>query len=327
MTSSSPSSAAPPTTSGRRLVIGFVVVLLLLAAFLCSGIATGLLFQLSMGAERGAAGLQEDEVVVDGVALKVLTRPGAPGAPTALLIHGFAADKDNWTRFSKWVPTTWRLVVPDLAGFGDSEHRLDVHHDIRAQTERVHQLLVAENSGPVVVVGNSMGGHIASALALLHPQDVRGLVLIDAAGVTPPELSEVQKAFAAGKNPLVVEDVADFDRLLALIFVTPPEVPRPVKTFFAERAAKAREFNEHIFAEFLERPFLLDGRLGDIHAPTLVIWGENDRVLLPSAAKVFVDGIPGATLSLMPHTGHAPMIEHPEETARLVTDFVASLPH
>jgi pimeloyl-ACP methyl ester carboxylesterase len=140
-------------------------------------------------------------------------------------------------------------------------------------------------------------------------------------------LSEVQKAFVEGKNLLLVEDVADADRFMSLMFVTPPNIPHPGKSYFAERAASARVFNEHIFGELGQRPFLLDGRLGEIRAPTLVLWGAEDRVLHASSAKVFAEGIPGAKLTLMPRTGHAPMIEHPEETARLVSEFVTTLQH
>ena len=130
------------------------------------------LLHVAMGTERGQSSLREHEVVVGGVRHTVLSRRGDGAGPTAVLLHGFGGDKDNWTRMAAHLPSSWNLLIPDLAGFGQSERREDVHHDIVAQAERVHLLIQQAESRPVILVGNSMGGHIAAATAALYPDDV-----------------------------------------------------------------------------------------------------------------------------------------------------------
>ena len=298
----------------------------LLAALTMAVAGTGCapaLLHVAMGTERGQSSLREHEVVVGGVRHTVLSRRGDGPGPTAVLLHGFGGDKDNWTRLAAHLPSSWSLLVPDLAGFGQSERRDDVRHDIVAQAERVHLLIQQAESRPVILVGNSMGGHIAAATAALYPDDVAFLVLLDPAGVVSPEPSEVRAALARGEpNPLLTTNVDDFDRVMGLMFVHPPELPGVVKSYFAERAVVNRPWNDRVFQEMGKRPFPLESHLGAIRARTLVLWGAEDRVLHTSGGPVFVGGIKDAELVIMEGTGHTPMIERPADTAAVVADFV-----
>src|SRR5262249_37193749 len=96
-----------------------------------------------------------------------------------------------------------------------------------------------------------------------------------------------------------------------------------VKTYFAERAAAARAFNAKIFDELMHPPMRMESELPNVKARTLVVWGDKDRIIDPSAAQVFASGIPGAQLQIMPNCGHAPMLEYPEESARKLVEFLA----
>ena len=308
-------SGIPSTRSLTALALSTAM----LAAL--SGCAPVLL-HLSMGSERGRGHLREETVVVDGTHIVMTARQGDGDGPTAILIHGFGGDKDNWTRMAARLPASWNLMIPDLAGFGESEKRPDNRHDVVAQVERIHRLVQMAPSRPVILVGNSMGGHIAAATAILHPEDVSALVLVDAAGVQSPVPSEVRLAMARGENPLLTNSVDDFDRVMGLMFVTTPEIPDVVKSHFAQRAAAARPFNDRIFREMAAAPFPLETRLKDIKAPTLVIWGAEDKVLHHSAGPIFAAGIPDARLVTMANTGHIPMLEYPVETARIISNFV-----
>lgn len=295
--------------------------LTLLVVLAGSGCVPALL-HVAIGTERGVSGLVEGDVVVDGLRHRVLTRRGRGDGPTAVLLHGYGGDKDNWTRLAPHLPDEWHLVVPDLAGFGESERQEAARHDIVAQAERIHRLIQLAPSRPVILVGNSMGGHIAAATAILHPEDVFALVLLDPAGVQSPILSPVREAIARGEHPLLVDSVADFKRVVALNFVTPPQIPDVVIETLAERAFVNRPFTERISAQMAERPFPLETRLKDIRAPTLIVWGRQDQVLHESAGPVFAAGITDARLVLLEGTGHLPMIERPVDTARAIVDIV-----
>ncbi len=299
-----------------------VIVVAVVIGLFGSGCAPALL-HVAVGGERGRAGLTKHHERIGDSELVLLRREGGgSSAPTVVFVHGFGADKDNWTRMAAFLPTSWNLIMPDLAGFGESERDPNARHDVVAQAARLHTLVQTAPSRPVVVVGNSMGGHIAAAFAALYPQDVSSLILIDPAGVKPPRESEVHLAMQRGEKPLLASSVEDFDRILGLMFVHPPELPGVIKAYFAERAAKNRDFNDYVFSQMAATPFPLEPQLSSIRAKTLILWGKDDRVLDVSGGDVFVAGIPDARLVIMEGTGHTPMIERPKDVAAVVGAFV-----
>jgi abhydrolase domain-containing protein 6 len=279
-----------------------------------------LLLNLARAMERGQAGFHEGRVTVAGHELVYLR--GGRG-PTALLVHGFAADKDNWTRLATHLTADYDVVALDLPGHGESTRDPDASYDIASQVARLEAFREALELGPLHLAGNSMGGHIATSYTVRYPDAVATLALLNPGGVTSPERSELSLALEAGHNPLLVENVEDYDRLLAFAFVEPPAMPGVVKTYFAERAVENRPFNDKIWGDLHTVPQPLEPVLSEVAAPTLVIWGDSDRVLDPSAAAVFGAGIPGAKVIIMEHIGHAPMIERPEETAALLLEHWA----
>lgn len=279
---------------------------------------------LARSYERGRAGLTQNVVQLEGDEHRVVYLRGGQG-PTVLLLHGFSADKDNWTRLAPHLEGL-DLVIPDLPGHGETTRSESASYDIRAQVAWVKTLHDQLGLGPVHLVGNSMGGHISAAYAVAYPEDVASLALVNPGGITSPVESELTQALKKGWNPLLVEDVADYDRLIDFIFVTPPYIPGPVKAFFAEQAVMHRDFNNEIFVDLGRKPYPLEPVLERIGAPTLIVWGDSDRVLHPSGAAVFDGGIPNSRVAMLEDVGHAPMIEQPEETAAILLDFWGSAP-
>ena len=277
----------------------------------------GLLLRIATEQERGAANLAERTTTWEDHAITYL-EGGDPDGEPVLLIHGFAADKDNWTRFSKYLARKgYRVIAPDLPGHGQSSKISTHRYSIANQVAFVEAFRQELDLGPVHLAGNSMGGQISARYAAEYPDRVRTLGLLNPGGVTSPIPSERQQVILeTGVNPLLVTSVADFDRLLAFVFVEPPRLPGVVKRYFADRAVENRPFNELIWSHINGEAFEpLEPHLGRIHAPTLVLWGDTDRVLHPSGAQVFVDGIPNSRFILMSAMGHVPMIERPGDTA------------
>jgi pimeloyl-ACP methyl ester carboxylesterase len=300
-------------------ILGVLVVVLFAIGGVVYLLFPAMLVDFSRQQERNAAGLTEHSVTAAGHRMPYLA--GGHGE-TILLLHGFSADKDNWTRFARHLTANYHVIAPDLPGFGDSDRLADATYDVRSQVSRIAAFVIALELSSFHLAGNSMGGHISVAYAHRYPQQVKTLGLFDSGGVTEPEPSEFRRAIAEGRNLLLVDDIEDFDRMLAFVFVEKPSVPRPVMRYLAEASVKSRAFNDKIAGQLFANPFPLEPILPEIEQPSLVVWGEKDRVIDVSAATVFADAIPDAELIIMPNVGHLPMIERPEESASYYSDFL-----
>ena len=271
-------------------------------------------------AEAKRYGLTERRVDVGDTSLAVL-EGGAAEAPAVVLLHGYTADRVVWMRFAKHLVRDHRVVVPELAGHGASGFTSGTGFSASAQAERVVAVMDHLDIGGAHVAGNSMGGFVAATLALAHPERVASLLLSDAVGVASPEPSEAEVLIREGRNPFLFDDVAAFPAFYAMTMARPPFVPGFVRAALAEDYVSRRGQHEEIFTDFFDVA-TLDDRLGEITAPTLVMWGEQDRLVHPSTARVWADGIAGARTVLYPDAGHMPMLELPRRTA---TDYRAFL--
>jgi len=240
-----------------------------------------------------------------------------------LLLHGFGGDKDTFTRYARFLTPQYHVISPDLPGFGENERRPGERYAIADQAKRVIAFAEALKLTKFHLVGNSMGGHLAGIVAADIPEKVISLTLIDNAGIKAPKESERDRLLSEGKNALVVDSEADFDRLMDFLFFKKPFIPRPIKKYFAEKALASREFNLKIFKDLGADKFYLEKRFADIKAPVLVIWGDHDRVLEISSIEVMKKINPDIEVRIMKNCGHTPQIERPEEAAQLTTDFIA----
>lgn len=271
-------------------------------------------------AEARAYGLREHRVDAGDTTLAVL-EGGPVDAPAVVLLHGYTADRVVWLRFAKHLVRDHRVVVPELAGHGASGFASGTGFSAPAQAARVATVMDRLGIERAHVAGNSMGGFVAATLALAHPERVASLLLSDAVGVASPEPSEAELEIRAGGNPFFLDDVADFPAFYALTMARPPFVPGFVRSAIAADYVARRDDYEEIFTDFFDVA-TLDDRLDEITAPTLVMWGEQDRLVHPSTAQVWADGIAGARIVRYPDAGHMPMLELPRRTA---TDYRAFL--
>ena len=282
----------------------------------------GVAFKLLLKAERSSAGLNQHSIEVEGLQIEYLE--GGQG-DVVLLLHGFGANKDNWTRISKHFTPHYRVIAPDLPGFGESSRRPDANYTIAAQADRVHDFVRAIGVKRFHLGGSSMGGNIAGVYAARHPENVISLWLVAPGGVISAEPSEMGRELDEGKpNPLVVNSVEDYDRLLDFVFVKRPFVPGPMLKKLAEDALKNRPLNQKIFRQIsVERSSSgLEDTLKGSVVPTLILWGADDRVLHVSGAKILESVMPKSQVAIMEGVGHLPMIEKPGETAEIYISFL-----
>jgi abhydrolase domain-containing protein 6 len=274
-------------------------------------------------AEAKAYGLRERRVDVGDTTLAVLDG-GPADAPVVVLLHGYTADRVVWLRFARHLLRDHRVVVPELAGHGASGFTSGTGFSAPAQAARVAAVMDRLDIDRAHVAGNSMGGFVAATLALADPERVISLLLSDAVGVASPEPSEAELQIREGGNPFFLDDVADFPAFYAMTMARPPYVPGFVRAAIAADYVARRDDYEEIFTDLFDVA-TLDDRLGEITAPTLVMWGEQDRLVHPSTAQVWADGIAGARIVRSPDAGHMPMLELPRRAAADYRAFLAPL--
>ena len=299
-------------------IVAIIIIGLVIIYFFMPGTMFGIVKKL----ERKAGGLAQKSVIVNGMNIQYLE--GGSGDPL-VLIHGFGANKDNWTRISKFLTPHFNVIAPDLPGFGESGKNPEEKYTIKDQAVFLKRFLNQININKSIHLGgNSMGGNIAGQYASLYQGDLKSLLLIAPGGVVSSKPSELFQMLKNGEqNPLVVRSAKEYENLLSFVFVKKPFIPRPIKGFLVAEAIKNQDLNKKIFEQIkdssLNNP--MESLVKNINVPTLIVWGAQDRVLHSSGAKILEAIMKNSKAIVLENIGHAPMIEIPEETAKLVLDF------
>jgi pimeloyl-ACP methyl ester carboxylesterase len=242
--------------------------------------------------------------------------------PSVLLVHGFGAYKENWLRFSRYFKDDFHVVIVDLPGHGESVKGLDLSYTIENQVAWLNEFTQKIGLKDFHMAGNSMGGAITALYAGFYPEQVLTATLIDPAGVNK-HAAVIEEYLAKGVNPLVVKEASDFSKLMDFALEQKPFIPWPITEVSGLRAIALKQINEKIWADI--RVGLTDAfqeNLTKIKAPTLIQWGEQDRVINYKNMEVFDALIPESTAHLLVGVGHAPMIEVPRESANLMIAYI-----
>jgi pimeloyl-ACP methyl ester carboxylesterase len=262
----------------------------------------------------GTTEVAPDLIDVRGRRTQVL-RKGS-GAPV-LYLHS-ATGETWWTDFDEGLASGgFDVIHPAHPGFESSEGLAEIEdiHDLAFHTLDLLDALGVERTA---VVGSSMGGWLAAELAVYAPERVTALVLADAAGlgspavdmwaVKPPDLAEV--LFADQEHWM-----AQLLRAIDLETEMPPaEILMPL--------LQSMEAGARIgWNPYMHDPKLAD-RLHRVRAPTLVVWGERDDFVPRAQGERYTELIPGARFELLTACGHLPVLEKPDDLARIVTAFL-----
>ena len=270
--------------------------------------------------ERDHAGLTRKTVTLaDGHTMVYLE--GGSGDPL-LLIHGFGADKDNFTRAARYLTPRFRVIIPDLIGFGESDRPADADYAPIAQAERLRTFVAALGATPLHIGGNSMGGQIALTYAARHPAEVKSLWLLAPAGVWTAPASDVRRTIeTTGSNPLLVRSEREFADLVPIVMEDPPFLPRPMLNVLARSRIANADLEERIFQQIAVDS--IEGRVAGLMTPALIVWGDKDRALHVGSGEILRALMPNAKLIIMPGIGHVPMLERPKESAAEYLRFLA----
>jgi abhydrolase domain-containing protein 6 len=146
--------------------------------------------------------------------------------------------------------------------------------------------------------------------------------LIAAHGVTEPQQSELAASVARGDNWLVVSSLEGHERLMNKLFVRRPYVPGAVLKYMAQQTVRRSAKTKRIFDEIQAiSPPLLDC-LPQIKAPTLIVWGDDDKLIHFSAAEIFHKAIGNSEVVIMSKTGHMPLLENVKQCGSAYVVFL-----
>lgn len=282
------------------------------------------LLQAEFARQRWLAGAEVHELQAAGHRWRYL-QAGAPDRPLLVLVHGFTGSKENWLPLMRELAADYRLLAPDLPGWGESERLPGNDYGPVAQAARLAAFLAALDQRPALLVGHSMGGQIVGLMAVRHPRTFDRLVLMSAAGVRFTD-NAFARAVLAGDNPFAVRDRASLDRYLGIVFAEPPWLPWPADRALIARRVRDATFEQAVLDRIGRGPeaLQLQDELRAIVAPTLLLWCDGDRVIDPSAMAAFRQGLAASDSVLLPGCGHMPMMEQPRETARALAAFAAA---
>ncbi|HVX02108.1 MAG TPA: alpha/beta hydrolase [Nitrososphaera sp.] len=256
---------------------------------------------------------------VDGIATRYLDY-GSPvkGAKDLVLLHGLGASSERWLQVAPTLSRYFRVVVPDIVGFGYSD-KPTVEYTMDFFVDYLDGILQNLGIEKPHVVGSSFGGHLAAEYAIRNRRRIDKLALASPAGImrtsTPildqyimaalyPTYENALKAFRdMARDPSIVNDETVTD------FIKRMDLPNAKYAFMST-----------LLGMRYSPP--LRGRLSSIIAPTLVIWGDDDRMIPVQYAKDFRE-VPNCELVVIKDCGHTPYVEKPMTFNRIVLKFLA----
>ncbi len=308
------------------IALGLTLISITMGGLFLSRARPEWLTQQVLALVRRVIGMRTRYITIDGLQIAYLD--GGRGEPL-LLLHGIGADKDNFLLVAAALRRHYRVVVPDLPGFGDSSCPEHLDYRVADQVARLRQFCSKLGISRCHLGGNSMGGLIAGAYAATHPQDVLSLWLLAPAGVKAAKPSPLMQAIADGQPlPILARNVDELRALMRFVMQRPPPVPGFMLRALAQRQAAHFDLNQRIVKDLVEGPWLDELLAAQAVAPALIVWGDADRALDVSGARVLSALIPRSQVTILAGIGHVPMMEAPRRVVRDYLDFRASLaPH
>jgi pimeloyl-ACP methyl ester carboxylesterase len=235
--------------------------------------------------------------------------------PVLILIHGLGGSASVWRDDIGLLATAYRVIALDLPGYGKSD-KPKADYSVEYQAGVVKEFIEALGVDKVTLAGSSVGGWIAALAALDSPDKVSRLILVDSAGLR----TEVAKT-EVPLNPATREEEKT---LLLALFADKASVTEGLVNEQWDYRKDIRATVQAATESLKTKAPFLDNRLQDIKVPTLIIWGEQDKLVPLEVAERFARGIRGSKLIVIESSGHLPQVEQPKAFTRAVKGFVKS---
>jgi len=263
----------------------------------------------------------------NGQALAYIDMGPRDGQPV-LLVHGYTDSARDWFPMIPYLSKGFRLIVVDLRGHGGSGKpeccytRYDFAYDLK---------LLLDHLGirRADVVGHSLGSMIAQIFAETWPERTDKLVLISSTGgpssaPTPDEVRQRAAAFDYRGAIRALRDPIDPNSAFMVAWWSSPTYVDP--DFLRRQREDAARIPARVWLAILDQGVGMSGlqaTLPFLTAPTLLIWGEKDPIMLPEYRRTLVAALPRAEVKVFAGLGHNPFWEKPQEVAAAINQFLA----
>lgn len=261
---------------------------------------------------------------------------GCRGCPAILLVHGSNASLHTFEPLVEHLKDRYRLISYDQPGHGLTGPHPRDDYSARGMFEAIAAVIDATEVERFAIAGSSMGGWVAWRYALARPQDLSGLILINASGAPPPPDAEKPRPYlgsivmhhplgrflAQRITPRSLFERSLRDNVTDDAFVTETMVDRywELMRYPGNRRAAG-------LRAIVDREPQYGERLSEITAPTLILWGAQDRVTPPYVGETFDEMIPNSRFAMFEDVGHLTMEEAPKRTAAAIDAFLSELVH
>jgi pimeloyl-ACP methyl ester carboxylesterase len=273
-------------------------------------------------------------VTVGGRPINVIDFGPEDPEGTIVWIHGLSGSWQNWLENLPEFADTHRCIAMDLPGFGASPMPAE-KISIAGYAAAVNELLDRLGVQRAVVVGNSMGGFVGAEVAITFGTWVDKLVLVSAAGLSiehqrnesvlrllrlTKDVLAMGTGWLASKSDVLASRRRSRSAMFSIVASHPDRLPGPLVS------EQLRGSGKPGFVDALDAlsDYPIRDRLGEIAAPTLVVWGDDDPLVPVRDAWEFGELIPDARVVVYEDTGHVAMLERPEAFNALVREFLRS---
>ena len=239
------------------------------------------------------------------------------GRPPLLYLHG-AGGNAGWQPFLEDLCRRYTVYAPSLPGFNGTPRP----EWISTITDMAHfALRMIQSLGfrQYVLMGSSMGGWLAAEIAAMDHHNIKGLVLIDAAGIRPKE-GEIAEIFMVSGQTRADLRFHDPSQVPNIAELTREMTPEQAATDHANREMASRL----CWKPYLHNPSL-PHYITKVQTPTLIVWGRQDALIPVECAGLYHEALPNSTVNIIDNCGHSPQVEKPREFAAAVDGFLSGL--
>lgn len=271
---------------------------------------------------------EDKYIMIDDVNYHYREYPGT--GRDIFLLHGFASSTYTWEKIIPYLTRRgYHVWALDMKGAGWSDKPKGAKYDTFTLMQEVNRWMDVMGLKDVVFAGNSLGGAIAVLMALEHPDKTDRIILIDSAGypIKKPFIIRMAKMPLAGEITRLffgrwvvrwnLKEVYFNDDLIPEETVDAYFNRMRTENVLDAKVALARSIDFDAFTPYIKR-------ISGIKNPTLIIWGENDEWIPLESGYKFSKDLSNSTLVILPECGHIPQEEKPEQTAKIMIDFIES---